>query len=83
MKKILITLFFLPFFSLGQIISQYVETAYGSYPKGIEIYNNTASTLDFSVTPLTVFQQTNGGAESLKYTISTGTLAANEVLVLH
>ena len=82
MKKILITLFFLPFFSLGQIISQYVETAYGSYPKGIEIYNNTASTLDFSVTPLTVFQQTNGGAESLKYTISTGTLAANEVLVI-
>ena len=74
--------FLFPFILNGQIISQYVETANGSNPKGIEIYNNTASTLDFSVTPLTVFQQTNGGAESLKHTISSGTLAPNEVLVI-
>ena len=74
--------FLFPFILNAQIISQYVETAKGTTPKGIEIYNNTASTLDFSITPLTVFQQTNGGAESLKYTISTGTLAANEVLVI-
>jgi len=74
--------FLFPFILNGQIISQYVETAKGTTPKGIEIYNNTASTLDFTITPLTVFQQTNGAAESLKYTISSGTLAANEVLVI-
>ena len=81
LNKLIIFLLF-PAFANAQIISQYVETAKGTTPKGIEIYNNTASTLDFSITPLTVFQQTNGGAESLKYTISTGTLAANEVLVI-
>ena len=59
--------FLFPFILNAQIISQYVETAKGTTPKGIEIYNNTASTLDFSITPLTVFQQTNGAAESLKY----------------
>ena len=34
--------------SFGQIISQYIETNSGSTPKGIEIWNNTGSTLDFS-----------------------------------
>ena len=82
MKKILITLFFLPLFSLGQIISQYVETNKGSSPKGIEIYNNTGATLDFSATNLTVWLEQNGASESLKHTISSGTLAPNEVLVI-
>ena len=53
MKKILITTIFLPLFSFGQIISQYVETNSTSQPKGIEIYNNTGNTLTFdSTTPL-------------------------------
>ena len=32
----------------GQIISQYVETNSGTDPKGIEIWNNTGATLNFS-----------------------------------
>ena len=82
MKKILILIFFFPLFSLGQIISQYVETNKGSSPKGIEIYNNTGATLDFSATNLTVWLEQNGASESLKHTISSGTLAPNEVLVI-
>ena len=35
--------------SFGQIISQYVETNSGSTPKGVEIWNNTGSTLDFFI----------------------------------
>ena len=35
-----------------------------SYPKGIEIYNNTSSTLDFSATPLTIYQNTNNNGEA-------------------
>ena len=34
--------------SFAQIISQYVETNSGTTPKGVEIWNNTGSTLDFS-----------------------------------
>ncbi len=74
--------FLFPFILNAQIISQYVETAKGTNPKGIEIYNNTASTLDFSTTNLTVWLEQNGAAESLKHTISSGTLAPNEVLVI-
>ena len=72
MKKILITLFFLPLFSLGQIISQYVETNKGSSPKGIEIYNNTGATIDFGTTNLTVWQHTNGDSDGdeLKVTVN-------------
>ncbi len=66
----------------AQIISQYVETAKGTNPKGIEIYNNTGATLDFSTTNLTVWLEQNGAAESLKHTISSGNLAPNEVLVI-
>jgi len=40
--------------SWGQIISQYVETNSGTVPKGIEIWNNTASTLDFSTNNLII-----------------------------
>ena len=47
--------FLFPFILNGQIISQYVETAKGTNPKGIEIYNNTGATLDFSTTNLTVW----------------------------
>ena len=82
MKRLLFLLVLLPFFSFGQIISQYVETATGSQPKLIEIYNNTGSAIDFSSTPLKVKYQANGGSESNKETINDGTLAAGEVLVL-
>ena len=74
--------FLFPFILNGQIISQYVETAKGTNPKGIEIYNNTGATLDFSTTNLTVWLEQNGAAEALKHTISSGTLAPNEVLVI-
>ena len=84
MKKLSITLFFLPLFSFGQIISQYVETNKGSSPKGIEIYNNTGATLDFGNTNLTVWQHTNGDSDGdeLKVTVNSGTLLPNEVMVI-
>jgi hypothetical protein len=66
----------------GQIISQYVETNSGTTPKGIEIWNNTASTLDFATNNLVIQQGTNGAALANAVTISTGTLAANAVLVI-
>ena len=43
MKRLLFLLVLLPFFSFGQIISQYIETATGSQPKLIEIYNKKIS----------------------------------------
>ena len=47
--------YFLLFFgfqsSLGQVISQYVETNAGSAPNGIEIWNNSGYLLDFSTNP--------------------------------
>ena len=84
MKKIFVTIVFLPIFSFGQIISQYVETNKGSSPKGIEIYNNTGATLDFSNTNLTVWQHTNGDSDGdeLKVTVNSGTLLPNEVMVI-
>ncbi|MDD3741377.1 MAG: hypothetical protein PHH30_09055, partial [Bacteroidales bacterium] len=68
----------------GQIISQYVETNDGTTPKGIEIWNNTGSTLDFSTNNLIIQQGTNGGALSdLGGTlVNSGTLVAGEVLVI-
>lgn len=90
MKKILrltttiIVLLFLGGNAWGQIISQYVETNSGSIPKGIEIWNNTASALDFSANSLIIQQGTNGGAlADLSGTlITSGTLASNAVLVI-
>lgn len=66
----------------GQIISQYVETNAGSVPKGIEIWNNTAATLDFSTNNLLVQQGTNGAALATLVTVSTGTLAPNALMVV-
>jgi len=68
----------------GQIISQYVETNSGTIPKGIEIWNNTASTLDFSINNLIIQQGTNGGVlTDLAGTIvNSGTLASGDVLVI-
>lgn len=66
----------------GQIISQYIDTYTGTSPKGIEIWNNTESTLDFSVNNLVVEQGTNGGAPTVIHTISSGTLIAGAVIVI-
>ena len=66
----------------GQIISQYIETNSGTTPKGIEVWNNTASTLDFSANNLVVEKGTNGASPSADVTITTGTLAPNTVMVI-
>ncbi len=84
MKKIYTLFFTLLITGLGyaQIISQYVETNSGTTPKGIEIWNNTGSTLDFSTNNLVIEKGTNGGTPSTDFTISTGTLAAGDVIVI-
>lgn len=66
----------------GQIISQYVETDSGTSPKGIEIWNNTASILDFSANNLVILKGTNGATPSADNTINSGTLASGEVMVI-
>ena len=66
----------------SQIISQYIETNSGTTPKGIEIWNNTGSTLDFSTNNLVIEKGTNGAAPSTDATISTGTLAPGAVMVI-
>lgn len=51
-------------FGFGQseiMISQYIETSFGSTPKGIEIHNISGSDIVFSATNnLQVYQGTNG-----------------------
>ncbi|MDY0101747.1 MAG: DUF5689 domain-containing protein [Lentimicrobium sp.] len=68
----------------GQIISQYIETNSGTVPKGIEIWNNTASGLDFSTNNLIIQQGTNGAAlaDIAATTVASGTLASGAVLVI-
>ncbi|MBT0607923.1 T9SS type A sorting domain-containing protein [Aequorivita echinoideorum] len=68
----------------GQIISQYVETDSGTTPKGIEIWNNTSSSINFATNNLQIFQGTNGAALSAQSgtLINTGILEPNEVLVI-
>ena len=85
-SKLLVSIFLItmPVFGWGQIISQYVETNSGTVPKGIEIWNNTGSTLDFSVSPLIIQQGTNGGAlaDIPSTAINIGNLAPGAVLVI-
>ena len=65
------------------LISQYVETSSGTTPKGIEIWNNSGGALDFSQNNLVVEKYTNGSSSpTTEATVSTGTLADNEVLVI-
>lgn len=66
----------------AQIISQYIETSSGSTPKGIEIWNNTSSALNFATNILVIEKGTNGAIPSPDFTLSSGTLAANAVLVI-
>jgi len=66
----------------GQIISQYIETSAGTTPKGIEIWNNTASDLNFGSNNLVIEKGTNGAIPSADFIINTGTLQAGKVIVL-
>lgn len=66
----------------AQIISQYVETDSGTSPKGLEILNNTSSPIDFSVDNLIIEKGTNGGTPSPDFTIDSGVLLPNEVLIV-
>ncbi len=68
--------------SIAQIISQYVETNSGTTPKGIEIWNNTGSTLDFSTNNLIIKKGVNGSSPSTDYTLSSGTLSSGLVIVI-
>jgi len=64
------------------IFSQYVETESGTTPKGVEVWNTSGATIDFSATPLVIEKGTNGGVPSPDFTLSEGTLAAGEVIVI-
>jgi len=73
--------------SWGQsvVISQYIETNSGSTPKGIEIFNVTASDIVFSASNnLQIFQGTNGAVctGSALVNITSGTLQAGKVWVI-
>lgn len=64
------------------IISQYIETNSGTTPKGVEIWNNSGSSIDFSVNNLVIKKGGNGGTPSADATVSSGTLADGEVWVI-
>jgi len=85
-RQILPILFMLLSFNytgLSQImISQYIETSSGTSPKGIEVWNNSGSAIDFSTTNLIVKKGTNGGTPSVDITISSGTLNNGDVWVI-
>lgn len=81
-------LFFLALFasvaSWGQsvVISQYIETSSGTEPKGIEIFNVTASPINFATTNLRVMQGANGGTCSQVVLINSGILQPDQVWVI-
>ena len=71
--------------AMGQlIISQYTETDSGTVPKGIEIWNPTASdiTFDSSSNLLDVKVGANGATPSSVATVNSGTLVAGDVWVI-
>ncbi|SCY24557.1 choice-of-anchor D domain-containing protein [Flavobacterium caeni] len=73
--------------SFGQsvVISQYIETTSGTTPKGIEIFNVTASDIVFSATNnIRVYQGNSGATCTLiaAIDINVGTLRAGEVWVI-
>jgi hypothetical protein len=82
LKLLLIPVLMITTTAYGQIISQYIETNSGTAPKGIEIWNNTPATLDFSINNLVVEKGVNGATPSVDYTLSSGTLASGEVIVI-
>jgi hypothetical protein len=68
--------------SKAQIISQHIETSSGTTPKGIEIWNNTTDTLRFNTHNLVIKKGTNGAVPAVDFTLSTGILAPNAVIVI-
>lgn len=66
----------------SQIISQYIETDSGTEPKGIELWNNTGAVLDFSANELVIEKGTNGNEPEPDFTLSEGTVAAGDVIVI-
>jgi hypothetical protein len=77
-----ILLIFLLISAYGQILSQYIETSSGSTPKGIEIWNNSDTELNFSTNNLVIEKGTNGAIPSADFTINTGKLSPWKVLVV-
>ncbi|MGM0479488.1 MAG: hypothetical protein ACQERC_09710 [Bacteroidota bacterium] len=68
---------------IGQVMfSQYIETDSGTSPKGVEIYNHSGSSIDFSVDPLEVYKGVNGGTCSNDVTVNSGVLLPGEVWVI-
>ena len=63
-------------------ISQYIETNSGSSPKGLEIYNATASDIDFALTNLEITKGTNGAPCATRVTIDNGVLEAGKVWII-
>jgi hypothetical protein len=64
------------------IISQYIETNSGSTPKGVELWNVSGSTIDFSSNNLVIKKGTNGATPTTDYTLSSGTLFSGGVIVV-
>ena len=64
------------------IISQYIETNSGTTPKGVELWNVSGSTIDFSSNNLVIKKGVNGGTPSTDYTLSVGTLFNGGVIVV-
>ena len=64
------------------IISQYIETNSGTTPKGVELWNISGSTIDFSTTNLVIKKGNNGGTPATDYTLSVGTLISGGVIVV-
>ena len=84
MKKIYLMIVMLALVGVGygQIISQYIETNFGIFPKGIEIWNNTSGTLDFSTNNLVILKGVNGAVPVDDFTLESGTLLSGGVLVI-
>lgn len=80
----IIVFFCMPLLSLGQgiCISQYIETNSGTTPKGVEIWNNSDSDIDFSVEKLTIKKGTNGNLPAEDVLISSGVLSKGAVWVI-
>ena len=71
--------------AMGQlVISQYTETESGTTPKGVEIWNSSASdiTFDAGSNLLDVKIGVNGAAPASAITVNSGTLIAGDVLVI-
>ncbi|MAQ86725.1 MAG: hypothetical protein CMG23_00750 [Candidatus Marinimicrobia bacterium] len=86
MKKInniiVLSILLLSSINASIIVSQYIETNSGSDPKGIELWNVSGATIDFSSTNLEVKKGTNGAAPSTDYSLTSGTLINGGVIVV-